>query len=93
MNILSNILLLINEVKESTAHWYRNNINIGDKVCGVQKQNQRNNILNCGIVTRLLTSKPTHNRGIKVKIIDDITKKEMVVRTREIYKPANNIKK
>jgi uncharacterized repeat protein (TIGR03833 family) len=48
----------------------RNAIKIGTKVVIVTKQNQRTNNYNVGIVKRLLTSKKTHTRGIKVELTD-----------------------
>lgn len=48
----------------------RNKIKPGDKVDIVLKKDQRTGNLTRGIVDRLLTSKPKHTRGIKVRLKD-----------------------
>ncbi len=49
---------------------YRNRLKQGTKVAIVLKKDQRSGKLTVGIVDRLLTSKPKHTRGIKVKLKD-----------------------
>jgi uncharacterized repeat protein (TIGR03833 family) len=49
-------------------HHHRDNIKPGLNVLIVQKQDQRSGKLTSGVVDRLLTSKGTHTRGIKVKL-------------------------
>ena len=46
----------------------RSNINIGDTVMIVQKQDQRTVKLTEGIVKRILTKSPHHHHGIKVML-------------------------
>jgi uncharacterized repeat protein (TIGR03833 family) len=46
----------------------RNNIQIGQEVEIVQKQDQRTGELTNGIVARILTKSPTHPHGIKVRL-------------------------
>lgn len=46
----------------------RSNIKIGAKIQVVQKQDQRTGKLTEGIVIRILTNSPNHNRGIKVML-------------------------
>ncbi|MEM0998868.1 MAG: YwbE family protein [Bacteroidota bacterium] len=46
----------------------RANISIGARVLIVEKQNQRRGETTEGYVARILTSKPVHSRGIKVKL-------------------------
>lgn len=48
----------------------RSSIKVGSKVVIVTKKNQRTNNYNIGIVKRILTSKKTHTRGIKVELTD-----------------------
>ena len=49
---------------------YRNNLKQGTKVAITLKKDQRNGKLTVGIIDRLLTSKPKHTRGIKVRLKD-----------------------
>ncbi len=49
---------------------YRINLKQGTKVAIVLKKDQRSGKLTIGIIDRLLTSKPKHTRGIKVKLKD-----------------------
>jgi uncharacterized repeat protein (TIGR03833 family) len=87
--ILKNIDNLITEskYKKDTTHHYRSNIEVGDYVCGVRKEDQRKDVpLTCGYVTRHLTSKPKHTRGIKVKIEREDNGEMDVIRVQEIYK-------
>ncbi len=44
----------------------RSNIQIGQKVKIVQKQDQRSGKLTEGVVKRILTNTPDHHHGIKV---------------------------
>jgi len=46
----------------------RRNINVGDEVEIVQKQDQRSGELTTGIVDRILTKSPNHPHGIKVRL-------------------------
>ena len=46
----------------------RANIKVGLEVDIVQKQDQRNGQLTCGVVEKLLTKSPTHPHGIKVRL-------------------------
>ncbi len=50
---------------------YRKNIKVGLKVAIVLKKDQRSGKLTIGIVKKILTSKPNHTRGIKVKLESD----------------------
>ncbi|HCX05014.1 MAG: YwbE family protein [Tissierellales bacterium] len=46
----------------------RNNINIGDKVKVVKKEDQRTGKLTDGVVKRILTNSKHHPHGIKVML-------------------------
>jgi len=46
----------------------RKDIQIGDEVEIVQKQDQRNGNLTAGVVKKILTKSPTHPHGIKVML-------------------------
>jgi uncharacterized repeat protein (TIGR03833 family) len=46
----------------------RNNINIGDKVKVVKKEDQRTSKLTEGVVKRILTNSKHHPHGIKVML-------------------------
>jgi len=46
----------------------RKDIQIGDEVEVVQKQDQRTGNLTAGIVKKILTKSPTHPHGIKVML-------------------------
>ena len=48
----------------------RNDINPGQKVSIVEKQNQRTGQLTEGVVARILTKSPSHPHGIKVMLQD-----------------------
>ncbi len=48
----------------------RKDIQIGQKVQVVQKQDQRSGELTEGVVARILTNSATHPHGIKVKLED-----------------------
>ena len=48
----------------------RSEIHAGVRVRIVEKQNQRSGTLTEGIVSRILTSSPTHPHGIKVMLED-----------------------
>ncbi len=54
--------------KSNSDHWYRNNIQPGTTVLIVKKKDQRTGILTKGVVKNILTSKPKHTRGIKVRL-------------------------
>ncbi|MBC8427607.1 MAG: DUF2196 domain-containing protein [Proteobacteria bacterium] len=87
--ILKNTKRLIQELyqrQEDTTHWHRENIDVGDFVCLIQKHHQRSGELTCGVVQRILTSKSKHTRGIKVQAITDSNEK-IYGRVQEIYKP------
>lgn len=47
----------------------RSEIKIGADVYIVEKHNQKSGILTKGTVKNLLTSKPLHTRGIKVRLV------------------------
>lgn len=49
-------------------HMDRRNIRIGKRVAIVKKEDQRSGNLTIGIVKKILTSKGTHDRGIKVML-------------------------
>lgn len=57
----------------------RDAIRPGLRVRIVLKRDQRTGVLTEGVVDRLLTSAPTHTRGIKVRLVDG-----QVGRVREI---------
>lgn len=59
----------------------RANIQPGDKVKVVQKQDQRSGKLTEGVVLKLLTNSATHPHGIKVMLEDKI-----VGRVKEVLK-------
>jgi uncharacterized repeat protein (TIGR03833 family) len=46
----------------------RSNIYVGAHVLIIEKQNQRSGETTEGYVSRILTSKPVHTRGIKVRL-------------------------
>ena len=48
----------------------RKDLKPGDEVEIILKKHQRTGILTRGIIDRLLTSKPKHTRGIKVRLTD-----------------------
>ncbi|HYG19925.1 MAG TPA: YwbE family protein [Ohtaekwangia sp.] len=48
----------------------RANIKAGTKVQVVLKKDQRSGVLTVGVVKDILTSSPTHHRGIKVRLED-----------------------
>ncbi len=48
----------------------RKDIQVGQKVQVVQKQDQRSGELTEGVVARILTNSATHPHGIKVKLED-----------------------
>ena len=50
----------------------RSDIQIGQQVKVVQKQDQRSGKLTEGVVSKLLTNSPTHPHGIKVMLEDGI---------------------
>ena len=58
----------------------RSNINIGDIVMIVQKQDQRSGKLTEGVVMKILTNAPNHPHGIKVMLESGI-----VGRVKEIH--------
>ena len=55
-------------VNESNRHHYRSEIKVGMKVSITLKKDQRTNKQTIGIVEKILTSKPRHTRGIKVRL-------------------------
>lgn len=67
-NIMNMMLLEISKL--STIVALRNKLKPGDVVDIVLKKDQRTGNLTRGIVDRLLTSKPKHTRGIKVRLKD-----------------------
>jgi len=58
----------IQESQNNNDHWYHNNIKLGSKVSIVKKEHQRTGELTTGNVKRLLTKKPKHTLGIKVRL-------------------------
>ena len=50
----------------------RSDIKSGTRVRVVQKQDQRTGKLTEGIVKDILTSSPTHSRGIKVRLTNGV---------------------
>ena len=48
----------------------RKDIQVGQKVQVIQKQDQRSGELTEGVVARILTNSATHPHGIKVKLED-----------------------
>lgn len=48
----------------------RSDLRPGLAVAIVQKQDQRSGALTEGVIDKLLTSAPTHSRGIKVRLTD-----------------------
>lgn len=57
----------------------RNQIQLGDYVQVVQKQDQATGKLTQGVVTRILTNSPNHPRGIKVMLEGGIVGRVMQV--------------
>ena len=47
----------------------RKNINIGQKVAIVLKQDQRSGKLTEGVIQKILTNSPNHPHGIKVMLV------------------------
>jgi uncharacterized repeat protein (TIGR03833 family) len=62
-------LNIIMEGKRLPPNQMRSEIKPGLAVYIVEKHNQRSGILTKGIVKTILTSKPTHTRGIKVRLV------------------------
>lgn len=60
--MITNICLFLENIV------YRSDINIGDIVLIVQKQDQRTNKTTKGRVKNILTGKSRHTRGIKVRL-------------------------
>lgn len=56
------------EEEEKQNGRLRKNIQIGNQVEVVQKQDQRTGKLTSGIVQRILTKSPNHPHGIKVQL-------------------------
>ncbi|MCE7054612.1 YwbE family protein [Algoriphagus sp. AGSA1] len=54
--------------KKTRTGTIRKNINLDSEVSIVQKHHQRTGKLTTGFVKRILTSSPTHPRGIKVML-------------------------
>lgn len=46
----------------------RNQIKIGNKVKVIEKANYESGVITEGVVVQILTSKPNHPRGIKVRL-------------------------
>lgn len=57
---------------ETQAGDNRKNIQIGQRVAVVQKQDQRTGKLTEGVVQRILTNSATHPHGIKVQLTSGI---------------------
>lgn len=55
---------------EPLPNYFRNNIQPGMSVLIVKKNDQRTGKLTQGIVSRILTNKTKHTRGIKVMLQD-----------------------
>lgn len=69
-SIFRNYIIAVQESnKNAKPNFVRTNIKPGLLVDIVEKHNQKSGILTRGIVKSLLTSKPTHTRGIKVRLI------------------------
>lgn len=69
-SIFRNYISAVQEAnKNFKTNFVRTNIKPGLLVDIVEKHNQKSGILTRGIVKSLLTSKPTHTRGIKVRLI------------------------
>lgn len=58
----------------------RSNLRPGLAVAIVQKQDQRSGALTEGVIDRLLTSAPTHSRGIKVRLTDGRVGRVKIIR-------------
>jgi len=66
----------------------RSNLKVGMRVKVAQKKDYRSGILTEGIIERILTSKETHSRGLKVKL-----KSGVVGRVQEIVgKEGDSVK-
>ena len=63
---MSNINQLV--LESNNSHYYRDNIYPGLKVAIIKKKDQQSGTLTYGVVEKLLTSKPRHTRGIKVRL-------------------------
>ena len=63
-------MLKLKTLFESNENQFREKIEIGAKVAIVLKKDQKTNKLTYGFVDKLLTSKPRHTRGIKVRLHD-----------------------
>jgi uncharacterized repeat protein (TIGR03833 family) len=57
---------------EKPANMQRSKVQIGGHVLVAEKKNYKNGILTKGIVKEILTSKPFHTRGIKVRLDNEI---------------------
>lgn len=64
------MISLKNLFEGKSDNWYRKNIKIGQKVSIVLKQDQGTDRRVVGKVDRILTSKPRHTQGIKVRLTD-----------------------
>jgi len=63
---------MINELVKvflENNHFYKDNIKPGTFVLIVLKEHQKTDLLTYGQIKNLLTSKPVHTRGIKVRLI------------------------
>lgn len=67
MSIINHLVMLILEEE----HYYRKNLKIGSYVLITLKKDQRTDKLVYGKVKNILTSKPMHTRGIKVRLEND----------------------
>lgn len=61
----------------------RAEIHIGSRVWGIEKKNYKSGILTEGVVADILTSKPVHPRGIKVRFEDGT-----IARIQSLTKPG-----
>lgn len=66
MTDINSLVLMLLE----TEHHQRSNLTPGTHVLITLKKDQRTDILTYGQVDKLLTSKPVHTRGIKVRLMD-----------------------
>ena len=60
----------IERVYATVESQYRKNLKQGVKVAIVLKKDQRSGKISIGIIDKLLTNKPKHTRGIKVRLKD-----------------------
>lgn len=75
---MNNDLDIINEYLNPR---YRNNINIGDFVFIVKKEDQQSGKLTKGVVKKILTNSNYHPRGIKVLLVSgDVGRVQKIIK-------------